>query len=151
MTFSKPRCPDCEKRRSEGWHREYERWQRTPISDVPELLAAYRGEEDPSTVMVMGFGGQKFECPRGHRPSINPHIFMQHGCPHCKAATGKKYVAEHASAELLVQWHPKNTLKPDKVALGSTRPIWWLAQCCGHEWEESPRNCRQNRGGWPLR
>jgi Probable Zinc-ribbon domain len=120
-------------------------WRRTPISDIPELLAAYRGHEDPTTVMVMGWGGAKFECPSGHQPKINPHTFMAYGCPHCKAANGKKFFADHASAELLAQWHPTNTLKPDKVALESTRAIWWRSACCGHEWEESPRN-RQKYG-----
>lgn len=143
MTYSQPRCPVCKERRSEALDREFARWRRTPISDVPELLAAYRGEEDPSTVMVMGFGNHKFECPRGHRPKMGPYTFMKRGCPHCKAE--RRYFADHASAELLAQWHPKNTLTPDKVALESKKQIWWLAQCCGHEWEETPRN-RQKYG-----
>lgn len=143
---ARPACPDCAARSREAWKRDYERWQITPVADVPELAAAWTDEADPARVMVAGDGATpRFRCSQGHHSRISPLTFLQGGCPHCRAAhtvaTGKRWLAD-TLPEIASQWHPARNgkLTPQNVVWDSKRLIWWRVDCCGHEWEESVRD-----------
>jgi hypothetical protein len=132
-------CPPCRQREREESSAEFERWCKTPITEVPELMAAWRGEVDPSTVMVQcaWIRDCVFECPHGHRPRIMPYTFMTNGCPSCRGnETRSQTVAEHRY--WAPQWHPRNEGSADSVTQLSRTPVWWRSQCCGYEWEQSP-------------
>ncbi|NSX37139.1 zinc-ribbon domain-containing protein [Pseudarthrobacter oxydans] len=148
MTALRPSCPVCKAARSAEWSKEYERWKVTPVADVPELLAAWIDEEDPSQVMVVGgsdYPLKRFKCPEGHTCSLVPLTFLQSGCPSCKAAqtrqAGRPTVAD-LLPEIASQWHPTRNgkLTPQTVVWDSKRPIWWVADCCGNEWPATPRD-----------
>ncbi|MDX8035871.1 zinc-ribbon domain-containing protein [Lentzea sp. BCCO 10_0856] len=141
-----PTCPDCAARSREDWKRDYERWQITPVADVPELAAAWADEAAPSSVMVAGDGAApRFRCSQGHYPRISPLTFLEGGCPHCRAAhtvvSGKRWLAD-TLPEIASQWHPERNgkLTPENVVWDSKRVVWWRAVCCGHEWQESVRD-----------
>ncbi|WP_086820188.1 zinc-ribbon domain-containing protein [Allokutzneria sp. NRRL B-24872] len=143
---ARPTCPDCAARRRDAWQRDYERWQITPVADVPELAAAWADDADPARVMVAGDGAMsRFRCPQGHYPRIHPLRFLNSGCPHCRAAhtatTGKRWLAD-TLPEIASQWHPtrNGTLAPANVVWDSKRVIWWKTDCCGYEWQESVRD-----------
>lgn len=146
MTVGRPTCPDCKAIRDAEWGAEYENWKITPVADVPELAGAWADEADPSSVMVAGdWKLRRFRCPTGHFPRISPLTFLQSGCPSCRGAetrkTQKNWLAD-TLPEIASQWHPTRNgkLTPADVVWDSQRPVWWLAECCGYEWEETPRS-----------
>lgn len=146
MTGGRPSCPDCSKRRGAERQAEYDRLKITPVADVPKLAAAWADEADPRTVMVAGdLELRRFKCPKGHHPKVNPLRYLESGCPSCRAAetrrTQKNWLTD-TLPEIASQWHPTRNGKftPHNVVWDSKRVVWWRADCCGHEWEDSPRN-----------
>jgi hypothetical protein len=146
MTAGRHSCPPCSAIRKAKWEKEYERWKSTPVADVPELAAAWADEADPRTVMVAGdWRLRRFRCPAGHHPRISPLTFLQSGCPSCRGTETRKsqknWLAD-TLPEIASQWHPTRNgkLTAQDVVWDSKRTVWWLADCCGHEWEESPRS-----------
>lgn len=140
-----PSCPSCKAARDEDLRDTFDRWRVTPVSEVPELVAAWIDEADPRTVMVAGdWRLRRFECQLGHRPMSAPSTFLRSGCPSCRSLDTqreKRFVAE-TLPEIAAQWHPTRNGRytPSNVVWDSKRTIWWRAECCGHEWEESVRN-----------
>ncbi|MFF9069726.1 zinc-ribbon domain-containing protein [Streptomyces sp. NPDC014891] len=143
-------CPDCELKRRAEWQAEYERYEVTPVADIPELLAAWADEADPRMVTVAGSGPlRRFRCPQGHHPRLSPHTYLSAGCPSCRAQDTRetRLAAAEADptvygmgAEIASQWHPS---KNGRVQLAKTSPrsrktVWWLDPDCGHEWQETP-------------
>ncbi|WP_142061272.1 zinc-ribbon domain-containing protein [Pseudarthrobacter sp. B4EP4b] len=144
MTAGRHSCPECKAVRQAAWSEEYERWKLTPVADVPALAGAWADETDPRTVMVGGgWELRRFRCPAGHHPRINPLTFLQSGCPSCRGAETRKaqknWLAD-TLPEIASQWHPTKNGKitPADVVWDSKRTVWWLADCCGYEWPESP-------------
>ena len=117
---------------------------------MPELLAAWADEADPTTVPVAGgYQLRRFRCPRGHHPRMTPLSYLRSGCPSCR---GQKTLEERLASveidpsthgmnpEIASQWHPT---KNEKVRLttvspGSRRTFWWRDPVCGHEWQATP-------------
>jgi hypothetical protein len=140
MGWGKTRCDSCESSRRSEWSNEVERMKSTTVAEVPELLAAWADEADASEVFVGDpFPLRKFRCAAGHEPRIAPWTYLHRGCPHCRSAGSTKRYLPEDSPEMVSQWHPtRNKVQPDKVPLKSTRMIWWVADCCGFEWEQTP-------------
>lgn len=74
------------------------------------------------------------------------------GCPYC---SGKRASSTNNLAlkgpDVAAQWHPTRNgdLTPDKILLGSQRPVWWLCPVSqDHEWEAAPNTRRT--GGCPF-
>ncbi|WP_216698853.1 zinc-ribbon domain-containing protein, partial [Arthrobacter sp. H20] len=140
-----PRCPECTSRDSEDWGAERDRLKVTPVSDVPELLAAWNDEADPGTVMVLSHRTRKFQCQNGHKPKVTPTAYFQSGCQFCRRTeqpeTQRATLAE-AQPEVAGQWHPtlNGRWTPEKLGPDSKRTAHWLTDCCGHEWAEPVRN-----------
>jgi hypothetical protein len=92
--------------------------------------------------MVSGsWQAYRFRCPSGHHPRLAPSGFLSGGCPACKAATTRatpKTLAEFLP-EIASQWHPERNGKhtPNNVVWSSKRTVWWRADCCGHEWQDT--------------
>ncbi len=146
-------CPDCRERRSREFEAEYARLKRTPVAAVPELAAAWADTVDPRHVMVAGSGLYRFRCDKGHHPRISPYTLMESGCPHCRGlataasrAVYRSYVTD-VYPEVASQWHPTRNgeLRPERVVFNSKRNVWWLADCCGHEWQEPVRDRNKYR------
>jgi hypothetical protein len=142
---TRPKCPECYTRWSEEWDRQWALWKITAVADVPELAAAWAGDDDPRNVMVAG-GSGLFRCPMGHRVASSPLTFLESGCPICrgaetKAQPDKKWLAD-ILPEIAAQWHPirNKKLTTRNVVFDSTRTVWWRADCCGHEWQERVRD-----------
>lgn len=145
MTAGRHACPTCSAIRRAEWEKEYERWKSTPVADMPELAAAWADEGDPRTVMVAGGGLRRLRCPAGHHPRISPLTFLESGCPSCRGAEtrkAQKYWLADTLPEVASQWHPTRNgkLTAKDVVWDSKRTVWWLADCCGHEWQETPRS-----------
>lgn len=144
-----PRCPNCEDDRAA----QYERYKAIPVADVPELLAAWADDADPTTVTVTGdWEVRQFRCPQGHLPRQGSYSYLTRGCDTCR---GKRPVEEidawlegievppHTIApEIASQWHPTKNGKTKLEALSpnSKRVFWWRDSNCGYEWEDSPKN-----------
>ncbi|KFU75408.1 Probable Zinc-ribbon domain-containing protein [Amycolatopsis lurida] len=153
------RCPDCEAKRRAEWKAQYARYQITPITEVPELLAAWDDEADPATVTVARGRLRKFRCPQGHHPRVSPLTYLDSGCPVCRGNETRQQQRDQAQVdpaayrinrELAAQWHPE---KNGKIRLATVSPnsrknIWWRDPDCGHEWQESPA---RRDGGQRLR
>lgn len=142
----RPACPECKEIRHAGWRAEYERLKHTPISAVPELLAAWADEDDPGQVMVASYALHRFKCPKGHHPRVSPHTYLTLGCQFCRAQStdpDQRHTLRADLPEIAGQWHPtKNGTKftPDNVGPDSKRTVWWLSDCCNYEWEEPVRS-----------
>ncbi|MCZ4563961.1 zinc-ribbon domain-containing protein [Rhodococcus sp. IEGM 1401] len=136
----RPICPDCETRQREVRSLKFAEWKTTPVADVPELAAAWADDADPREVMVAG-GSQlrRFHCPRGHHPRLTPTTFLQTGCPSCRGAAKEKRWLADTSPEIAGQWHPtlNGRFTPQNVVWDSKRTVWWRADCCGCEWQDS--------------
>ena len=145
-----PLCPVCEPRRQAEWRAAYEQFKNTPIAAVPELLAAWADDADPSRVMVAGDHElRRFGCPEGHHPRLSPMTYLQSGCPHCR---GQRTTVERLAlrdinreafgmnAEIAAQWHPTKNGNIDlgRLSPNSRKRAWWLDPSCGHEWQASP-------------
>lgn len=146
MTVGRHSCPDCSEKRRAEWVAKVERFRTTPVADVPELAAAWADEADPKTVMVSGdWQLRRFRCPVGHHPRLDPLRFLTAGCPSCRAIetrrTQKNWLAD-ILPEIASQWHPtlNGKLTPRDVVWDSKKIVHWKADCCGHEWQDSPRN-----------
>ena len=94
-----------------------------------------------------------WQCPKhkDHEWEQSPAKIVQSlkrgtvGCPYCH---GKKVAPSNSLATLrpnLVQeWHPKNSIKPNEVTVSSNRKVKWKCSK-GHEWT-TPISQRTNRG-----
>lgn len=141
-----PACPQCgavrRALRDAEFQVESERFRRTPVADVPELLAAWADVADPAGVMVSSHRLARFECEKGHHPRATPRAYLRSGCQFCRRdpnPPGQQRMLRSVLPEIAEQWHPtRNSAKhtPDTVLAGSKRTIWWLADCCGYEWQE---------------
>lgn len=145
MTAGRSSCPDCSKIRAAEWAKQYAKYKVTPVSDVPDLSAAWADDADPRRVMVAGGPLRRFSCPAGHHPRISPLTFLESGCPSCSAAETRKTQKNWLSVtlpEIASQWHPKRNgkLSPSCVVWDSKKVVWWKADCCGYVWEASPRS-----------
>ena len=139
-----PECPDCSARRKVNWEEEYARLKVTPVADVPDLSMAWADEDDPRTVMVAEGRLRRFRCANGHAPRVAPYTYLRSGCQFCRSGSsepGKRWLAD-TLPEIAAQWHPDRNGKhtPDNVVWDSKRTVWWRADCCGHEWQESIRD-----------
>jgi len=155
-----PRCQVCWQG---GWvasQAEVERYEGVLISQVPELLAAWAGEADPATILVLTPGSTPtlFRCPRGHRPTMHPLMLLRSGCSVCgseesnarverlQSALTETMPGEHVSTrlapELADQWHPDRNPRLDlrTISPNSKRDVIWRCQECSHEWGESPKS-----------
>jgi len=143
-------CPHCEPKRRAAEHVELERFAYIPVAAIPELLAAWADEADPTTVPVAGgYQLRRFRCPRGHHPRMTPLSFLRSGCPSCR---GQKTLGERLASveidpsthcmnpEIASQWHPTKNQKVrlTTVSPGSRRTFWWREPACGHEWQATP-------------
>jgi len=141
------RCSRCKAQWENNWQAEKARWQRTSVADVPALAAAWADDADPRRVTVVGRGleAYRFKCPNGHTPRVRPLLFLDNGCPYCRAnqsaANNRHYLAD-TDPEVASQWHPNlnGKLTPETVLWNSKRDVWWRADCCGHEWREPVRD-----------
>ncbi|MFF0148536.1 putative zinc ribbon protein [Amycolatopsis sulphurea] len=139
-----PWCPQCAKRDQDEWQETLARWKITPVAEVPQLLDMWADDASPSTVMVGDSTLRRFRCNMGHHPRIAPARLLDMGCPHCrgkKTASDKKWLAD-TLPEIAAQWHPtlNGKLAPQNVVWDSKRTVWWTAECCGHQWQESVRD-----------
>ena len=146
-----PSCPDCRAVRQAAWQAEHARYKRTPVSEVPELLAAWADEAHPSTVMVAGsMALRRFRCPAGHHPRITPLSFLRSGCPSCRGNATRTQRLEAVAAdpeshamnrEIAAQFHPtlNGKIRLEAISPESKRVLWWIDAECGHVWHASPR------------
>ena len=94
-----PTCPKCEAVERERWAVTYERYRATPVSEVPELMAAWADPGDPTQVMVVGWSELRvFRCAAGHHPRVSPWTFKQSGCPSCRGIETRRQRDEEARA-----------------------------------------------------
>jgi predicted Zn-ribbon and HTH transcriptional regulator len=60
--------------------------------------------------------------------------------------TAKKTVADYP--HLVSQWHPTKNgdARPEHIAAGTKKKVWWLCPVCKHEWQASPEKRTIGRG-----
>jgi hypothetical protein len=70
MTSGRHSCPACSATREAAWHEEYERWKATPVSDLPELAAAWA--ERPTH--AQSWSREEINTASGAPPAITPEF-----------------------------------------------------------------------------
>lgn len=147
LMASHPSCPECSTRRQADRHARLERWRTTPVSAVPELVAVWDDDADPSQAMVHAtYPLRRLRCPNGHHPRLTPLRYLESGCPSCRANITRSAIDRptlaKARPEIAAQWHPtrNGNLDPGMIGPDSTRVVWWRSDCCGHEWREQVRD-----------
>lgn len=111
----------------------------------PSLAAEWHPTKNGDLIPSSVHGGQpRFywwlgECGHEWRQLLTSRTSGR-GCPYC---VGKKILLgfndlETTHPEICLEWHPtKNgALTPQQVSIGSSKGVWWLADC-GHEWRTS--------------
>lgn len=80
-----------------------------------------------------------WQCQRGHewQALVNTRSQRGFGCPYCSGTLTLAGFNDLATTHphVAAEWHPvrNGDLRPDQVATGASRRIWW--QCSiGHEW-----------------
>lgn len=116
----------------------------------PELIHEWSEKNGALTAEDITYGSNKLvwwkgEC--GHEWQASPKSRSQgEGCPIC---SGDRIVAglndlATLRPDLLVEWSPKNVLKPTEVGVGSHKAAVWVDKL-GHEWTAEIRT-RATRG-----
>jgi hypothetical protein len=73
------------------------------------------------------------------------------GCPYCKGKKPSKNRSVACIPHLILEWHSKNTLKPEEILPSSNIKVWW--QCTkakDHEWLASPNRRTAMQSGCPY-
>lgn len=148
-----PHCDVCWEGGRLASESELERYAGVTISEVPELLAAWAGDDDPSTITVLDAGAAltAFQCSRGHRSTSHPLAFLRFGCSTCRSAELDAKIRSLAmpaeettrlNPEMAAQWHPDLNQHLDlrTISPNSKRDVTWQCQQCFHEWNESPKS-----------
>lgn len=80
------------------------------------------------------------ECNHEWKVAGSNRVSQNSGCPSCAGKAvhidGRNSFA-NMLPELAIEWHPaKNqNLTPELVTVGSNKSIWWICDCCEHEWK----------------
>lgn len=144
-----PTCPRCESQQRAEAKAESDRLAVTPVAQVAELAGVWDDETNPVTVMAHSSEWTKYRmrCEKGHRFAAAPQTFLARGCPSCQAISTREENKKDSTLAILLpevatQWHPAKNgkLTPQDVPWDSKRKVWWLTECCGHEWQETVRS-----------
>ena len=110
----------------------------------PELAAQWHptknGNVTPNDVWANYSKHFSWRCEKGHEweQRIRSRTVEGYGCPYCsKLKTATEDSLAVLRPEVAKEWHPTKNgkLKPDAVAPGSNKKVWW--QCSknpAHEW-----------------
>ncbi len=104
-------------------------WHPTKNGDLtPSMVTVASGKK----VWWLADCGHEWDAPPTSR------TVSKTGCPICqgkRVLTGVNDLATHYP-EIAMEWHPTKNgdLTPYTVTSGSSKRVWWLADC-GHEWE----------------
>lgn len=137
---TRPDCPTCRDEAREHRKAEHAALALLTVAQVPELAQAWADDEDPATVSAADMWLYRFRCPQGHHPRMAPRTYLHNGCQFCRGAhrQGTRPTLAEAQPEVASQWHPTRNgdLTASDVGPFSRRQVWWLADCCGHEWRQ---------------
>lgn len=140
------RCPAC----LEEQRAERDRILQLPVSDVPELVAAWRDPRSYEGLKVVdvsqGVRGKqlgiafRLRCPEDHTVDTVVETFLFVGCPWCRGNATRKSSPPIADTdpEVAATWHPVRNggLTPQNTPSNYSKPLWWKSvQCCGYEWQ----------------
>lgn len=142
-------CPYCR----EDHLKESHRVSQQLVSEVPELVAAWRDESSYDGLIVQDlFGGvaamnagrvYSLRCPENHKLDSVVRSFVFAGCPYCRGQATRRSPRQSiraADPELAAIFHPTRNapLTPDSTPGNYGKPLWWKSvQCCGYEWQET--------------
>jgi rubrerythrin len=129
---------------------------------VVELHPTRNGPLDPST--IAGASKRKLwwrcsECGHEWQATVANRAIRLSGCPacaiKCRAATQSRVTRDRSlpanRPDLATELHPNRNadLDPWRLAMFSTRRVWWLCPSCGHEWQATPANRVRGATGCP--
>ncbi len=144
-------CPYCARRKPlAGFN--------TLADTHPALLKEWddqaNGDLRPDQVLAGSGIEVHWRCAaKGHhyKATLNDRTTSVIGCGYCSnqlvSADINALSLTHES--IARQWHPSlnGSLTPDDVVAGSERPVWWLCEDEGHEWETAPVNRTEKGSG----
>ena len=127
------------------------------VTDIPELVAAWEDEADPSSIAVDTIYTYHFQCNEGHHPKQTPSSFLVDGCMVCRNLATKNDPNAHylieTDPELAAEWVRcvgSDAHTPENVKDNSKRLVTWHCLCCGHEWNATVRERqRKESSGCP--
>ena len=127
------------------------------VSDVPELLQLWDGEENgdllPQDMTARNNKKAAWVCDRGHKYKAT--VYSQYKGSRCPYCTGKRaIVGENDLAtlypDIAKQWDSeKNSLTPQEVKYGSHKKAWWICDK-GHSWQASIKERCLSGNGCPY-
>lgn len=79
------------------------------------------------------------DCDYEWKVAGSNRVSQNSGCPVCagKAVhTDGRNSFANVLPGLAIEWHPtrNQNLTPNRVTVGSNKSIWWICDCCEHEW-----------------
>lgn len=125
------------------------------IEYYPEIAKQWHPSKNENFILEKLTCGSKkkvwWVCPNGHEyeARVDSRIDCTgrkgYGCPYC--GRKKKGLLSETHPNLVLEWHPRNILKPGEITSGSHEKVWWLGKC-GHEWQAFVHNrtCHQANG-----
>jgi hypothetical protein len=79
------------------------------------------------------------KCKHEWNVAASSRVSKNSGCPSCAGKAvhidGRNSLA-NVLPELAIEWHPtkNDNLTPASTLVGSSKGIWWVCDCCEHEW-----------------
>jgi Zn finger protein HypA/HybF involved in hydrogenase expression len=80
------------------------------------------------------------ECEHEWKVAGSNRVSQNSGCPACAGKAihidGRNSLA-NMLPELAIEWHPTRNINitPATTSVGSNKSIWWICDCCEHEWK----------------
>lgn len=120
----------------------------------PDLVAEWHSDNElkPTELTAGADKKVKWVCPEDSEHVYIMEVYRrkERGCPYCagkKVAPGQS--AFDSRPELLNEFSPKNTEKPQDLSPGSSKPVLWKCEK-GHEWTQSCKNRVKHGYGCPV-
>ena len=138
-------CPYCSNHKASS--------QRNLAVLFPNLLLEWDYELNritPEEVLPGSDNTLNWVCAEGHRwrAKISTRVYNNTGCPYCSGrnATEKNNLTI-THPELVAEWHPDNSLKPDQVKSGGHQKILWKCRInSNHIWSAPVYNRTKGSG-----
>ncbi|MBE6989279.1 MAG: hypothetical protein E7426_00845 [Ruminococcaceae bacterium] len=151
-------CPICGKvKQHENLHLSALKNNGSLLQNYPELCKEWDYNSNtisPDAVVA----GSKLRvwwkcsvCGGKYMARVSNRALLHRGCPYC---AGKQVLQGFNDLmtirpDIAKEWHPTKNLglKPEDIASGSSKRVWWKCSICGNEWEASVyrrvsgRNC----------
>ncbi len=140
---------------------------------IPDIIGTYNPYSLENIVLWLSLNKPKFKLAKNNEYKGNKKklkfydstcdeyfyakwdaIIAGRGCPICRGMqVGERHSLAHLFPNLMKEWHPCNTINPEKITRGYDKNVYWICSVCEYgkdkEWLASPHNRTGKHSGCP--